>query len=140
MLDVSINLVLISAGIFLVMLFTLNSIVFKPLLRFMEDRDNSITNDLNNANKNSSSIEELKEEATKIILAAKVEANKIREASLDEAKVLLDQKLKQRQEEISKEYSEFKKSLEVVGDELKSSLMANKSAFDTMLKNKIESL
>jgi F-type H+-transporting ATPase subunit b len=133
-------LVLISAGIFLVMLFTLNSIVFKPLLKFMEDRDNSITSDLNNANKNSSSIEELKEEATKIILAAKIEANKIREASLDEAKVLLDQKLKQRQEEISKEYSEFKKSVELVGDELKTSLMANKSAFDAMLKNKIESL
>jgi F-type H+-transporting ATPase subunit b len=140
MLDVSPNLVLASAGIFLFMLIALNAIVYKPLIKFMADRDNSINDDLKNASSNSDSVEELKAEANKIISEAKAEANKLREKATTEAKELSEQKVHQKNVEIESEMASFRESLEKTKAELKASLQSQSETFKDALKVKMQQI
>jgi len=140
MLDVNPNLVLAIAGIFLIMLVTLNTIVYKPLIKFMRDRDGSILNDLKNAHNNSDNIDELKLEAEKIISNAKAEANTIREKATNEAKELSEQKINQKNLELEEEMASFRLALAKSKTELKDSLLSQSSIFKDALKIKIQQI
>lgn len=96
MLDISPALLLVTGAVFFTLLIVLNKMLYKPLIEFIDNRNNSIKRDLENAGKNTSDVEAYFKEADQIILAAKAEAGKIREAALNKAKVDAAKKIEQK--------------------------------------------
>jgi len=86
MLDISLIVMLIEAGIFLVTLILLNMWLFQPLLSFMERREAKLKNELKLASSNSEEAQKYEEEIASIIEKAKAEAANIRKQALEEAK------------------------------------------------------
>jgi F-type H+-transporting ATPase subunit b len=140
MLNIDPNLVLASAGIFLVMLVTLNIIVYRPLIKFMQDRDISIDNDLKNATNNSDNVDELKLQAQQLLQEAKSNANQIREKAISEAKELSEEKINQKNIEIEEQMDSFRQTLSKTKLDLKESLLAQSMTFKDALKVKIQQI
>ena len=86
MLDISLIVMLIEAGIFFVTLILLNMWLFQPLLSFMERREAKLKNELKLASSNSEEAQKYEEEIASIIEKAKSEAANIRKQALEEAK------------------------------------------------------
>ena len=93
MLDISPVLLLSSGIIFLLVVARLNSCLFKPILKHMDERSASIKKDMEDAKSNSSDVDGLLAEANDIIAKAKKEAAVIREQAYKEAKDSADVKL-----------------------------------------------
>ena len=93
MLDISPVLLLSSGIIFLLVVARLNSCLFKPILKHMDDRTASIKKDLEDAKSNAADVDGLLAEANDIISKAKKEATAIREQAYKEAKDSADAKL-----------------------------------------------
>ncbi len=126
--------------LFLISLFLLNKWLFKPLVTFMDNRESSIKNDLENVNSNAHEVEELKKEAQAIIYEAKKEANKIKERASQEAKAQSDAKLSAKKSELEKMLSEFMSNLEEEKVNLKNSLLSQMPLFKESLKAKLSQL
>ena len=140
MLDISPVLLLGSAVIFLLVVARLNSCLFVPLLKHMDDRAESIKKDLTNAQSNSADVDGMLEEASHIIAEAKKEAAAIREQAYNEAKEVADAKLASAKEELEAKSSNFAKELEGETKALKDSLVAAMPQFNESLKAKISSI
>jgi len=137
MLDISPILLLVTGVVFFVLLILLNKILYKPLLEFIDNRNDSIKRDLENAGKNTSDVEAYYKEANQIILEAKAQAGKIREAALSEAKEIAAKKVEQKQSELDEEYTAFLKELEAEKTEFQASLSANIPLFRDSIKQKL---
>lgn len=137
MLDISPILLLVTGFVFFTLLILLNKILYRPLLEFIDNRNDSIKRDLENAGKNTSDVEAYYKEADQIILAAKAEAGKIREAALSEAKEIAAKKVEQKQGELEEEYALFLKDLEADKTEFQASLNANIPLFRDSIKQKL---
>lgn len=140
MLDISPVLLLSSAIIFLLVVARLNSCLFKPLLKHMDDRDASIKKDLKDAQSNSSNVDGILEEANHVLAEAKKEAAAIREQAYTEAKEVADAKLASAKEEIEVKTVDFSTKLEKEAKALKESLVAAMPQFNESLKAKISSI
>ncbi len=137
MLDISPILLLVTGFVFFTLLILLNKILYKPLLEFIDNRNDSIKRDLENAGKNTSDVEAYYKEADQIVLTAKAEAGKIREAALSEAKEIAAKKVEQKQSELEEEYTLFLKDLEADKTEFQASLSANIPLFRDSIKQKL---
>ena len=137
MLDISPILLLVTGFVFFTLLILLNKILYRPLLEFIDNRNDSIKRDLENAGKNTSDVEAYYKEADQIILTAKAEAGKIREAALSEAKEIAAKKVEQKQGELEEEYTLFLKDLEADKTEFQASLNANIPLFRDSIKQKL---
>jgi len=137
MLDISPILLLVTGFVFFTLLILLNKILYGPLLEFIDNRNNSIKRDLENAGKNTSDVEAYYKEADQIILEAKAQAGKIREAALSEAKEIAAKKVEQKQSELEEEYTSFLKDLEAEKIEFQASLSANVPLFRDSIKQKL---
>ncbi|MEA3513497.1 MAG: F0F1 ATP synthase subunit B' [Campylobacterota bacterium] len=140
MLDISPILLLSSAIVFLLVLARLNSCLYKPLFKHMDDRDAQIKSDMDNAKNNGSDVEGMLDEAKEIISQAKKEAFSIREKARLEATELANVKLSKTKETIENKYTDFLKSLEDEKVSLESSLMAKMPLFQDSLKAKLSSI
>lgn len=140
MLDISPVLMVSSAVLFLIVLARLNSCLFKPLLKHMDDRAESIKNDLENAKSNTADVDGMLAEANDVIAKAKKEASAIREKAYNEAKEVADEKLNLAKSELEKKYSDFTKELETESANLKESLIASMPQFNESLKAKLNSI
>jgi len=140
MLDISLGLLIASATTFLVVLVILNKWLYKPLIKFMDDRDASIKKDLSNAGKNSSDVDALYKEADEIISKAKQEANSMREKATLEAKKIAEEKISAKRDDLEKGYTEFLASLESERANLKNSLLSQMPLFKESLKAKFSQL
>ncbi|WP_044417811.1 ATP synthase F0 subunit B' [Halarcobacter anaerophilus] len=140
MLDISPVLLLSSAIIFLLVVARLNSCLFKPLLKHMDDRDASIKKDLKDAQSNSTNVDGILEEANHVLAEAKKEAAAIREQAYTEAKEVADAKLASAKEEIEAKTVNFSAELEKEAKALKESLVAAMPQFNESLKAKISSI
>lgn len=140
MLDISGGLLVASAAIFLIVLVLLNNWLYKPLIKFMDDRDASIKKDLENVSKNASDVDEFYKEADSIIAKAKAEAHAIREKATNEAKKLAEAKIASKKEELERSYNEFVTSLEEEKVALKNSLLSQVPLFKESLKAKFSQL
>ncbi len=140
MLDISPILLLSSGVIFLLVIARLNSCLFKPLLKHMDDRAESIKKDLENAKSNSADVDGMLAEANDVIAKAKKEAAAIREKAYNEAKIVAETKLTSAKTELETQYSEFTKELENEAAALKDSLMASMPQFNESLKAKLNSI
>ena len=93
MLDISPILLLSSGLVFLLVLARLNSCLYKPLFKHIDDRENQIKSDLENAKANGADVDGMLDEAKEIIAQAKKEAFSIREKARLEASEVAEGKL-----------------------------------------------
>ncbi len=140
MLDISPVLFLSVGIVFLIVLARLNSTLFKPLLKHMDDRAAQIKKDLENAKSNSANVDDMLAEANDVLAVAKKEATVIREKAYNEAKEKADVKLQTAKSSIDTKYEDFAKNLEENTKALKDSLTSQMPLFKESLKAKISSI
>lgn len=137
MMDISPVLLLVTASVFFILLLVLNKILYKPLLGFIDNRNDSIQSDLENAGKNTSDVEAYFKEADQIILEAKAQAGTIREAALNRAREIAAKKIEAKKSEIEEEYASFVKDLAAEQEEYKKSLAREIPLFQESIKRKL---
>jgi F-type H+-transporting ATPase subunit b len=140
MLDIHLSLMLLVAVVFLVMLILLNSWLYQPLLRFMDERDKSIRKDLENVSSNTHEIDELRAKAEEVIAQAKSEAAAMRAKTIDESKLLAESKIEAKKEELEKRYQAFLEELKQEEAQLKSELLSQIPLFKESLKAKFSQI
>lgn len=140
MLDISPVLLLSSGIIFLLVVARLNSCLFKPILKHMDERSASIKKDMEDAKSNSSDVDGLLAEANEIIAKAKKEAAIIREQAYKEAKDSADVKLASAKLNLEAKSAEFAKNLQEETQALRDSLLSSMPQFNESLKNKLSSI
>lgn len=140
MLDISPVLLLSSAIIFLLVVARLNSCLFVPLLKHMDDRAESIKKDLINAQSNGANVDGMIDEASHVLAEAKKEAAAIREQAYTEAKEVADAKLANAKEQLEAKSANFVKELEEETKALKDTLLAAMPQYNESLKAKISSI
>lgn len=140
MLDISPVLMASSAIIFLLVLARLNSCLFKPLLKHMDERSESIQKDLDNAKNNAADVDGMLAEANEVIAAAKKEAAVIREKAQSEAQSVANDKLEVAKSEIEGKYNDFISSLDGEIKSLKDTLTSQMPLYKESLKAKVSSI
>ena len=136
MLDIHLPLMLFVLALFLILLVLLNTMLFQPLVRFMDDRDHSIAKDLEAAKGLSGNSNELNAKADDIISAAKNEAAGIRQKAMDDEKTRAAAKIETKQNELEVEYNTFLDRLNSDKENLKNSLLSQMPLFKESLKAK----
>ena len=114
--------------------------LFQPLIQFMDDRDEAIAKDLEDAKSFSNNTDELNIKADDIISKAKSEAAEIRHKAINDEKMLVASKVKTKQEELEKRYEEFLVELGNDRESLKNSLISQMPLFKESLKAKFSKL
>ncbi len=140
MLDLHLPLMLFVLVLFLTLLVVLNNMLFKPLVKFMDDRDISIAKDLEAAKGLSGNTDELNAKAEDILSNAKNEAATIRQKAIDNEKILAASKVETKQNEIDKEYEGFVAKLASEKETLKNELLSQMPLFKESLKAKFSKL
>ena len=140
MLEIHLTLMLFVLALFLTLLVLLNNMLFQPLVKFMDDRDHSIANDLEAAKGLSGNSDELNAKADEIISNAKNEAAGIRQKAIDDQKTLAASKIETKQNELETEYNKFVEKLNSDKENLKNSLLSQMPLFKESLKAKFSKL
>ncbi|HFQ60681.1 MAG TPA: F0F1 ATP synthase subunit B' [Epsilonproteobacteria bacterium] len=140
MLDLHLPLMLFVLVLFLTLLVLLNNMLFKPLVKFMDDRDASIAKDLEAAKSVSGNTDELNAKADAIISDAKNEAANIRQKAIDDEKTLAASKVETKQSELDKAYESFVEKLTSEKENLKNELLSQMPLFKESLKAKFSKL
>ncbi|WP_416862642.1 F0F1 ATP synthase subunit B' [Helicobacter ganmani] len=126
--------------VFLVLVYLLNRILYKPLLGFMDTRDASIKKDGEGIEGNTADIKALQKEANEILQNARAEAALIKNKAQDSAKQTAEMKISQKKDELAQKYSAFVVGLEEEKARLKASLESEIPLFKESLKVKLEKL
>jgi len=140
MLDISPILLLSSGLVFLLVLARLNSCLYKPLFKHIDDRENQIKTDLENAKANGADVDGMLDEAKEIIAQAKKEAFSIREKARLEANEVAEGKLNAAKVKTEEKYNDFVKNLEEEKLSLENSLVSQLPLFKEGLKAKLSSI
>ncbi len=140
MLDIYPLLLLFTAVTFLGLLIFLNKVMYRPLLGFMENRDEVIERDRKHASKNESDIGAYEDEAVAIISDAKAEIAKERSEQIAKVKEEISKQIEAKKSELDKEYEKFQNSLENEAKELKEALKAQMPLFKDGVKAKLNQL
>jgi F-type H+-transporting ATPase subunit b len=140
MLDLNPGLMLFVLIIFFSLLFLLNTMLFQPLLKFMDDRNATIAGDLKNAEEMAGNNDELNTKADAILAEAKAEANAIREKATSEAKALAESKIESKVKELDASNAAFLAELATEQDDLKKSLASELPQLKKSLQTKLGSL
>jgi F-type H+-transporting ATPase subunit b len=129
MLDILPELLLVTGVVFLFLLFFLNKTLYKPLLAFIDNRNNAINRDLENAGKNASDVAAYFKEIETILAEGREQAHRIKEAALNEAKAKAAQKIESRRAQLEMQSETLLKQLESDKAEFKNHLLANMPLF-----------
>ena len=140
MLDIHLPLMLFVLVLFLTLIVLLNNMLYKPLIKFMDDRDSSIAKDLEAAKSFSGNTDELNAKADEIISNAKNEAATIRQKAVDDEKILAASKVETKQNEIDNEFKSFVEKLASEKENLKNELLSQMPLFKQSLKAKFSKL
>jgi len=140
MLDISPILLLSSGLVFLLVLARLNSCLYKPLFKHMDDRENQIKNDMENAKANGADVDGMLDEAKEIIAQAKKEAFSIREKARLEATEVAQDKLNAAKVKTEEKYNNFVQTLGEEKLSLENSLVSQLPLFKEGLKAKLSSI
>lgn len=137
MLEVDLPLVILTAVVFLGLIAILNSILYKPLLQFIDSRNKAIKNDEESASKNTSDLSMHEAEIEQIILAARNEAGKIKQEALNVAKESAAKIVGQKRATLEVDYEAFMQNLQAQKDEFKADLTAKLPDLKNALKMKL---
>ncbi len=140
MLDLNPGLMLFVLFVFFSLMYLLNTMLFQPLLKFMDERDATIAKDLKSAEEMADNSSDLNAKADTLLAEAKAEANAIREKATTEAKALAESKIESKVKELEVSNSAFEVELEAEQKALKDDLTAQLPAFKESLQSKLSSL
>lgn len=140
MLNIVPPLLLVTGTVFLVLLILLNKMFYKPLMEFMDNRNNSISRDLENAGKNASDVVAYYQEIEAILAEGRVEAAKIKETALNEAREKAAQKIVQKKSEIEAQAIAFANEIAAEREVFKSSLLGQVPLFQERVVAKLNKI
>lgn len=138
--EVSLHLMALVFVVFLATLYLLNIWLFKPLIHFMDRREESINQDMQEIKDSASEVEYINQEIQQILDNARHEARQMIEAALAEAKSVSDVKLARHRSENQARLQEFAKKLEDEKACLKINLLSQKAFFQDTLRKKISQI
>lgn len=137
MLNIDVPLVILTAVVFLGLIFVLNSMLYKPLLQFIEARNEAIRNDEESASKNTSDLSVHEAEIEQIILAARSQAGKIKQDALNSAKESAAKIVGEKRAVLEADYEAFMQNLQAQKDEFKADLAAKLPDLKNTLRTKL---
>ncbi len=140
MLDISPLIMVVTFVIFMFMLYFLNQKLYGPLLKFMDDRDASLSRGMEDAKNMSGDSGDLESQAQQVIEEAKTKAAQMRQVALEELQDKQAQTLAAKQEELMKKYDSFKASLEGEKQALANKLLSDLPLLKQGLKAKFSQL
>ena len=140
MLDINPMLLGITLIVFLTLLYLLNSWLYNPLLKYMEDRDALLKKELDECSSNDSEITALKAKAEQIKTDAKLEAASLREKVIADAKELAESKMEAKRSELATVYGKFKASLAEEKEQLSAALVSQVPLFKEAVKAKFSQI
>ena len=140
MLDISPILLLSSGLVFLLVLARLNSCLYKPLFKHIDDRENQIKTDMENAKANGADVDGMLAEAKEIIAQAKKEAFSIRDKARLEAQEVAEGKIEAAKAQTESKYNDFVQTLATEKVSLENSLVSQLPLFKEGLKAKLSSI
>ncbi|EAJ5693594.1 F0F1 ATP synthase subunit B' [Campylobacter fetus] len=140
MLQIDLPLLLITVVIFLGLIFVLNSILYKPLLKFIDDRNRSIKQDEDSVSKNANDASAYKAEIERIILDARAEANAKKQTALARAKEEAAKKIEAKKATIESEYEIFAAGLAAKKSELRNMLLEKLPEFKNSLAGSLSKI
>ncbi len=140
MLDIYPWLMLVMLVIFFVMLYQLNQKLYKPLLRFMDDRDAAIAKDMEAAKNMGGNTDELTATAKANIDEAKGAAAKLRQEVIEVGKNNALEAIGVKQAELEKKQAKFAAKLEEEKVSLQNALLSQIPLIKQSLKAKFSQL
>ncbi|EAK2739301.1 FoF1 ATP synthase subunit B' [Campylobacter upsaliensis] len=138
--DMHISIMLATMVIFLAMIVILNSMLYKPLLRFMDERNSSIKNDENKVKENSQEMLGANDEVEKIHQSTREEIYKIKQSAINQAKEEAQVAIQAKKEELERKMASFYVELNAQKEELKQNLLKNLPEFKQILENNIKKI
>lgn len=110
---------------------------FKPLLGFMDEREAFLQKDANDIKDNEEQIAKIEEEISEILGAAKVEALRIRDRAVSDARIMYDKNISEVKLVSDRELREFKQRLARDKEAFKNSLSPHLISLKEDLKSRI---
>ncbi|WP_291949714.1 FoF1 ATP synthase subunit B' [Campylobacter sp.] len=138
--DVHFSTMIATGVIFLLMIAILNSMLYKPLMNFMDSRDLTIKNDENKMKKNSDDISNVEFELERIHIKTKDEINQIKAKAIEEAKIRQEKELANKKKELEDQMNVFLKSLKEKEKELKEELYLKIPEFKQSFQNSLSKI
>lgn len=133
-------LMLLVFVVFIITMLLLNSWLFKPLIGFMDERENSLRKDMESAMSDDNEVQEIQEKIRAIFVDAKAQASSIIESATIEAKAEYDEKMEKQANEVQGRIDSFRVDLENQKNQAKQELLADLGVFETALKSKVQQI
>jgi F-type H+-transporting ATPase subunit b len=140
MLDINIGLLIFTAVVFFALIYFLNSILYQPLLGFIQEREGKIQGDLDNISQNSDDVEGSLAKANSLISDAKNEASAIRESAITKAKDAAAKEMEIAQSAIETTYDAYVQEFHGERATLKTELVSNLSTYQNSLQTKLKNI
>jgi len=140
MLDLIPLLMVIVLLIFFALIYQLNTRLYEPLIRFMDNREQTIAKDLEAARNLSSDSDDLLEKARANLEAARSEAARMRQEAIETVKSANAEALEAKQKSLETEYQQFLARLEGERESLKSSVLSQLPLIKESLKAKFSQI
>jgi F-type H+-transporting ATPase subunit b len=140
MLDLYPSLMGIVLLIFFFLLYQLNQKLYRPLIRFMDDRDQTIAKDLKAAKNLSSDSGDLQSRARENLERARNEAARMRQRAIESVRNENQKALEEKQRELEEEYLRFTTRLEKEREDLKTKILSQLPLIKESLKAKFSQI
>jgi ATP synthase subunit B len=137
MLEIDLPLVALTAVVFLALIAILNSVLYKPLLGFVDKRNQDVKNDEDSISKNTSDLSVFEAQVEQILSAARAEAGKIKQDALNAAKEAAGKITAEKRAELEVDYDAFVQNLKAQKNEFKAELMNSLPELRSTLKSKL---
>ena len=137
MLEIDLPLVALTAVVFLALIAILNSVLYKPLLGFVDKRNQDVKNDEDSISKNTSDLSVFEAQVEQILSAARAEAGKIKQDAINAAKEAAGKITAEKRAELEVDYDAFLQNLKAQKNEFKAELMNSLPELRSALKSKL---
>ena len=137
MLEIDLPLVALTAVVFLALIAILNSVLYKPLLGFVDKRNQDVKNDEDSISKNTSDLSVFEAQVEQILSAARAEAGKIKQDAINAAKEAAGKITAEKRAELEVDYDAFVQNLKAQKNEFKAELMNSLPELRSTLKSKL---
>lgn len=138
--DVNLSYMLATAIIFLALIIILNALLYKPLLKFMDDRAVSIDNDEKKVKDNFDEMSNFNEELNTIKQNTRDEITAIKQKAINEAKNSAEEELKNKKIELEQKMQSFYTQLEKERQDLEQELKLRLPLWQEALKKKLKQI
>lgn len=138
--DVNLSYMLATAIIFLALIIILNALLYKPLLKFMDDRAISIDNDEKKVKDNFDEMSNFNEELNIIKQNTRNEIAAIKQKAINEAKNSAEEEIKNKKIELEQKMQSFYTQLDKEKQDLEQELKLRLPLWQEALKKKLKNI